>query len=230
MSHILIFAHSENPPLAALLPMLKRLGHSYTITRMLFGEKPPAHKDVDGVIILGAAANIRQADELEWLQREMAWVKDFITTKRPIFGICFGCQMLAKLMGGDTFVGDNGREFSYTNVTLENSDPIFKPEILAKLPVFQAHRETYTLPTNATRLLSGDTYTEQAAKFGHNLYGVQFHPEICAEIATRWHRFGLERDFDFGENFPSIEEHTKLASKNQKPVHAWLEGFLSRLF
>lgn len=228
--HILILAHSENPPLKALLPILDTLGHAHTITRMPFGEVPPEPATVDGLIILGAPASVHQADTLNWIQAEMDWVKSYMALKRPIFGICFGCQMMAELLGGKCFAGDNGREFSYVDISLVKDDALFDAATLAKLPVFQAHGDTYSLPEGATHLLAGEIYAQQGAKFADNWYGVQFHPEISAEVAGRWHRFALENGRWFGDDFPTLEEHMALTEKNQKPIHAWLEGFLGRLF
>lgn len=227
--NILVIGHSENPPTAKLAEILPRLGFSMTIVRTPFGEKLPPQESVAGVIILGAPVSVYAYVELAWLQEELRWVEKYLRLKRPIFGICFGCQMLAHLLGGKVVEGDYGREFGFTSVAPTGEDAIFGSE-LAGLDVFQAHGDTFTVPDAAQHLMAGDVYHMQAAKFGERLYGVQFHPEITGEIVARWHRFGLDRGRQFGESVPATPEaHQALAEQKLPPVHDWLELFLKRL-
>jgi GMP synthase-like glutamine amidotransferase len=67
------------------------------------------------------------------------------------------------------------------------SDPLF--EGLDEVePVFQWHGDTFDLPAGATQLAVSDLCANQAFRYGANLYGLQFHPEVTPEIIASWCR------------------------------------------
>jgi GMP synthase (glutamine-hydrolysing) len=187
---------------------------------------------IDGVIILGGPLGMYQAKDVEWLRQERAWVEKFLNTGKPVFGICLGCQMLAEIYGGTVRKGDKGFNFGFQNVdVIEQKDPIFGAELAGK-PVFQAHGDTYSLPTGATRLVAGPTYAEQGAKFGEKVYGVQFHPEIDVPTVSRWHEGTLMMDFGQHamarlQDLAGLQEE---AAELLPDLNCWLHKFLSRLF
>ena len=43
--------------------------------------------------------------------------------------------------------------------------------------VYQWHTEGFALPSGAETLAHGQTFENQAFRYGQNAYGVQFHPE-----------------------------------------------------
>ena len=96
----------------------------------------------------------------------------------PIFGICYGAQLLARDLGG--VVAKTGRgEYGRTDLTVGTTGPLFR-EQPASQPVWMSHFDTITeAPAGATVFAStGDT---PAAAFGdpeRRIYGVQFHPEV----------------------------------------------------
>jgi GMP synthase (glutamine-hydrolysing) len=97
----------------------------------------------------------------------------------PIFGICYGAQLLARDLGGT--VAKTGRgEYGRTELTVANAGPLFREQPVQRA-VWMSHFDTITeAPTGARVLAStGDT---PAAAFGDpesRIYGVQFHPEVA---------------------------------------------------
>lgn len=227
---VIILAHSENPPLTKLLPTLERIGHKAQVYRTPFGEEPalPFEK-IHGVIIMGGPVSIYQWPDLGWLRREMVWVEKALKANLPIFGICLGCQMLAHLTGGSVQKGDKGFSFGFSGKTLlVEDDPVFGDEI-KNCRVFQAHGDTYVLPAAARQYVTGNHYTQQAAHFGNKVYGVQFHPEVCVETITRWHKSRIERGRMTADDLP-LPQLLAEAEQQLPCVHHWLEKFLARLF
>ncbi|HEX5446092.1 MAG TPA: hypothetical protein VFW87_19855, partial [Pirellulales bacterium] len=51
--------------------------------------------------------------------------------------------------------------------------------------VFQWHGDTFDLPAGAARLARGTTCENQAFRHGA-AYGLQFHPEMTAEMVESW--------------------------------------------
>ncbi len=228
--NIIIAAHSENPPLAKLLPTLKTVGCAPRVVRTVFGEPLPEMDETCGVVVLGAPAGIYQHGELNWLKKEIRWVEQVMAAGKPVFGICLGCQMLAHIHGGEVKKGDKGREFGFTTLHLETAaDPLFGAE-LEGAHVFQAHGDTYSLPKTAQQLASGAVYHQQAAKFAENQYGVQFHPEMTEEVIARWYQSNLDRGREFPPGTPDMAGMLLHARRHLPQVHGWLERLLRDLF
>ena len=97
----------------------------------------------------------------------------------PIFGICYGAQLLARDMGGT--VAKTGRgEYGRTELSVGNAAPLFRDQPAAQ-SVWMSHFDTITDAPAGARVFAstGDT---PAAAFGdaeRRIYGVQFHPEVA---------------------------------------------------
>src|SRR4051794_12065356 len=97
----------------------------------------------------------------------------------PIFGICYGAQLLARDMGGT--VAKTGRgEYGRTELSVMDATPLFR-DLPTDQAVWMSHFDTITLAPTGARVLAstGDT---PAAAFGdreRRIYGVQFHPEVA---------------------------------------------------
>jgi GMP synthase (glutamine-hydrolysing) len=94
----------------------------------------------------------------------------------PVLGICYGWQLMAKLLGGD--VKNTTKEYGPQQLTMKNPGSIFhlpKNEIR----VFMSHGDTVVrMPDGFT--VSGVTPTVEYAAvsdWSRKLFGVQFHPE-----------------------------------------------------
>lgn len=226
---VFILGHSDNPPTAKLEHMLTELGLPAQVIKVAASEALPNIDDVRGLIIMGALASIYHEDHYIWLQNEMAFVEKILHKNIPIFGICFGCQMLAQLTGGSVFQGEKGREFGFVKVDCAKAGSLLSP--LNKAEIFQAHGDTYTLGAGVEQLLEGGVYTQQGTQFGEKAYGVQFHPELTPDVVQRWHSFGLQRGWPHVTNLDfTPEEHAKMAEEKFAKTDVWLKEFLAELF
>jgi GMP synthase (glutamine-hydrolysing) len=148
------------------------------VCRVLADEAPPAAADHAGVFVTGSAAMVTERHP--WSERTAEWLRDAAHAGQPIFGICYGHQLLAHALGGT--VGDNpaGREMGTIQVKLRpeaGTDPLF-----GALPdTFTANashlQSVLELPADAKGLAGSDKDANQAFSWGENAWGVQFHPE-----------------------------------------------------
>jgi GMP synthase (glutamine-hydrolysing) len=95
----------------------------------------------------------------------------------PTLGICYGAQLMAKVLGG-TVERTDVSEFGRTALRV-NGGALFDglPE---EQVCWMSHRDTVTAPPQGARVTAGSPSTPVAAfEAGERgLYGVQFHPEV----------------------------------------------------
>ena len=143
------------------------------------GEPLPSREGFAGVIVTGSGAMV--TDQLDWSEATAAWLRDAAHAGLPLFGICYGHQLLAHALGGE--VGDNpgGREMGTIEIELlpaAADDALF--EVLpARFHAQVTHLQSVLRAPEGARVLArsaGDAC--HAFRWGENAWGVQFHPEF----------------------------------------------------
>jgi GMP synthase-like glutamine amidotransferase len=129
----------------------------------------------DAVVVLGSE-HTAYDDSLPWLGAELAFLGGLLAREIPVLGICFGGQLLARLLGGGLYRLDVP-EIGWQQVTSHS-------EAIAAGPWPSWHRDAFTLPPGATELAAGERCL-QAFSSGPHL-AVQFHPEATEPIVASW--------------------------------------------
>lgn len=226
---IAIFSHGTTPRIGSIQLALEKANISWKIFELGKGDKAPETLDeFDGIILMGGPMSSYQTDEFPWLKDEMIYVEKMIEAGKPVFGICLGCQMLAGMHEGEVFAGDKGFSVGFRHLYIHEPDDTFGDE-LKGLNGFSWHGDTYKLGEGCDRLITGSFYHEQGVKFGENVYGVQFHPEVTEGIIQAWYMRDIQNDC-LPECAKPMHEVIKEAKEHLPPVHIWLEKFIIRLF
>jgi GMP synthase (glutamine-hydrolysing) len=143
-------------------------------------EEAPSPRGVDAIVITGSAANVPTREA--WILRTEAWLREVVAEGTPVFGICFGHQLLAQALGGEVQKNPRGREIGTIAVDRTVDDPIFDG-LPTSFTANVTHIDTVIrLPPGAVGLASSPLEDYHAIRFTPTCYGVQFHPEIDAEV------------------------------------------------
>lgn len=137
---------------------------------------PPDPGEYDLIVPLGSAESAYD-DRVTWLAGELDLIRRAVASQVPVFGICFGAQLLARALGGDVRPAERP-EVGWFRVDTAAED------VVATGPWLEWHFDTLTPPAGAT-VFARSAAGVQAYQHGRTL-GVQFHPEVSPEILASW--------------------------------------------
>lgn len=148
------------------------------------GERLPADASAyAGVLISGSGSMV--TERLDWSERSAEWLREAAHAGTPMFGICYGHQLLAHALGGAVDYNPQGREMGTVPVRLHDAasaDALFAG-LPATMHVQATHRQSVlAAPAAATVLARSDKDACQAFRWGESVWGVQFHPEFSTEL------------------------------------------------
>ena len=174
-------------------------------------ERPgPDPRAAAAYVITGSAAHVQ--DREPWVVRTEAWLRDVVAAGVPTLGICFGHQLLAQALGGEVQRNPRGREIGTVEIERLAEDPIFDG-LEPRFPANATHLDSVLrLPPGTVVLARSSLEHHQALRFGPACYGVQFHPEIDAQVMQRY--LDARRDVLRGE---SIDADALIASVGDAP-------------
>ena len=227
--HFLVIQHLDIEPPALIGEVLSDAGHQLTTIHLDQGEQLPASlTGISGVIMMGGPQSAN--DDSDYIQNEVAWVKQAEERGVPMLGICLGAQIMAKAAGAE-IIRSPLRElgwFPVYHTTAGKDDPLFAsmPEGLG---VFQWHGETFSLTDAMSLLITHPDVAAQAFRLGRAQYGLQFHIEVNEPIIERWIAHGeSEREHLGIEGINILHKESTLHLKSMQQfcnvmINNWLK-------
>jgi GMP synthase-like glutamine amidotransferase len=160
------------------------LGHD--IVQAYEEESVPRPDRYGAIIVGGTPISVNEIQRHDFLLAEEHYLKKALDLGKAVLGICFGAQLLARLLGA-TVRKNPVMEIGAYPVHLTaagRSDPLFQGFPKA-MPVFHWHGDTFDIPPWGLRLATGQDCANQAFRMG-SAVGLQFHLEVTAEEAGSW--------------------------------------------
>ncbi len=173
---ILILEHEPQSPPGYLADWAHDRGYTPYVLKVPGLEQWPEVDGHDVIVSLGSDCSVHASPE-PWITDEIAFVRAAHAASVPVFGICFGAQLLAAALGGQV-------RRAPTAVAAWREVPTLVPQLISRGPWFRWHQDVFELPPRA-RLLSG-TETEPLGYAAGSSVGLQFHPEVGRELAEAW--------------------------------------------
>lgn len=100
------------------------------------------------------------------------------SSEKPIFGICFGFELIAHTFGSKLEILDD-RKRGVTTINIDANDEIFNGR--HNISVYESHRWVVKTVGKDLRVLATSKNGIEAVRHkSRPIYGVQFHPEIVA--------------------------------------------------
>lgn len=155
------------------------------------------------VIILGGDQSLQNIKFCSNLQKVLRLIEKCLEIKKPVLGICLGCQLIAYFLGCEIKSSDNPHCG-------------FDTEVLDFKYIFRCHYD-YIVPNEKIDVL--DTFHGMPYLFRHqNLLGVQCHPDIPPENIIAY-----QPNID---NIDWIDENKNTIDKNNEKMMKYLIDYL----
>jgi len=144
----------------------------------------PRHLDTVDVVFIGGAGEYSAHHDFPWMDALLSFVQTIAERQLPLFGSCWGHQIIARALGGRV-VHDSARsELGCHSVSLTEAgknDPLF-----GTLPAsFKAnmghHDRVAELPVGAVELACNSQPNQAFRMRDWPCYGTQFHSELDAQ-------------------------------------------------
>jgi GMP synthase (glutamine-hydrolysing) len=150
----------------------------------------------DGIAITGSSLHVYEGGAP--VTRQIELVRAALATGTPLFGSCWGLQVITAAAGGSVRKNPQGREIGFGRRIRLTDAGRKHPMYAGKLDVFNAPTvhldEVETLAPGMTVLATNTVSAVQSAEIRTNgsvAWGVQYHPEYpLREVATIVRRIG----------------------------------------
>lgn len=184
MKPVAIFRHvlTEGPGYFA--DFLDEQKVPWHLIRIDQGDAVPADASAySGLVFMGGPMSVN--DDLPWISKALALIRDAHTKDIPLLGHCLGGQLIAKALGG-AVTKNLVKEIGWGQVSVAGNDTArawFGD--IRQFDAFHWHGETFSLPPGAVHLLSSPHCTNQAYAIGKHL-GMQCHVEMTEPMIHDW--------------------------------------------
>ena len=155
------------------------------VVRVFEGDALPEPGTHRAAIITGSWAMV--TDRLDWSEATAEWIRTAMSIHMPLFGVCYGHQLIAHALGGQVGYHPAGLEVGCHEVELLASaagDPLVGALPL-RFPAHLTHMQTVLAPPPGAVVLARTAHDpHQIVRYGPNAISTQFHPEFTPSISA----------------------------------------------
>ena len=147
------------------------------------GDKLPPPHEVAGAMITGSAAMV--TERIPWSERTAGWIRNAMDVELPLFGVCYGHQLMAHALGGRVDYLPGGREIGTLPIEVLEAGS-HDPLLHSLAGGFRAHttheQSVVEAPLESTVWARSVRDPHQLLRYGPAAVSTQFHPEFNAEV------------------------------------------------
>jgi GMP synthase (glutamine-hydrolysing) len=217
---VLCVVHHDPADVSLVGAHLRARGVEALVRQPNAGDPLPAPEEVAAAVVFGGAMSAND-DHDPAIRAELDWVRAALGRGMGLFGICLGGQMIARALGARVAPHPTGLwELGYRPLA---PTPDGAETFAAARAFYHWHGEGFTLPPGAVRLAGGALFAEQAYRWGRNVWGVQFHPEVARDRLDVWQ--GQDMSVPGAD---TASRQNRDDARLRPAAEAWLSGFLDR--
>lgn len=144
----------------------------------VFAEIVPFHADAAEILSDGPQGMIISGGPFSVYDPEApSFDQEILTAGLPVLGICYGQQSIAHLLGGKITPTSN-REYGQTRVRILKDSRLFEGIPGEEFRVWMSHGDVVDDAPSGFEVIARSKNDHIAAMQRHNIYAVQFHPEV----------------------------------------------------
>jgi GMP synthase-like glutamine amidotransferase len=207
----------QNDPEVPPGNLLYHLSIPYVVLHPYRGEKLPDVGRISALIVMGGAMGANDDLRHPFLSDLKQLIRTVVAARIPYLGICLGGQLLAAALGASV-VSQRWEELGTMNVSLTEvgkADRLFAG-ISEEFSTFQWHHDSFDIPNAGELLASSAACPNQAFRVGESAWGLQFHPEVTAQIIRDWCAWDSSTEEKAGqlvEQFSIVAENYRATSR-----------------
>jgi GMP synthase-like glutamine amidotransferase len=159
-----------------------------------------------------------------WLQQELAWIKNAVLSNKPVLGICFGGQLIARALGGSVARSPKP-EIGWTYIHSDDHS------MVSNGPWFQFHYDRWSLPEGmGIKEIARNPVSSQAYVVNKTL-GLQFHPELDSTALAGWLKWGGTEEVSKDGQDPAVMMKQTIAEDDaaRQRTYALVDNFLQKV-
>lgn len=186
------------------------------------GEYPADINEVDGYIITGSKLSVY--DDIPWINQLKEFIQQLHRAKKKLVGICFGHQLVAEALGGETRKADIGWCVGvHTNTLNENAKIYGITE--SSFELLSSHQDQVFTPAIGAKVLASSKSCPIAMMaIEKHILTIQGHVEFEKEFADAL--IEMRRPI-FGEELYQIAKASLARPTDHIKVSQWIVNFIA---
>ena len=152
-----------------------------TIFDISAGDYPDDPAAFDGFLVPGSSRSVYEDEP--WIHDLAAYYRTLQAAGSKLVGICFGHQMLAHALGGETIKSPKGWGIGMKSFEVYQQEDWMEPPLKLFKVLMSCQDQVVTLPPNSTVLAGSDFCEVGVFKVGETMLGIQGHPEFLPQFS-----------------------------------------------
>jgi GMP synthase (glutamine-hydrolysing) len=185
---VLVIEHEDDDPIHLMGTWME--GVDLTVCRPYQGDDVPASVEgYAGLVVMGGAMGAHDDEKAPWLPAVRELIRRASRARVPTLGICLGHQLCAVALGGEIEVNPRGRQLGLLDIgwTAEAVDDELMGGVVGPRRAMHWNDDVVTrLPEGAVQLATASTGEVQGARHAPTVWGIQWHPEVDADLVATW--------------------------------------------
>ncbi|WP_417251653.1 glutamine amidotransferase-related protein [Castellaniella sp.] len=216
--------HGNYPDMIQTLLLAADPRTRFTVYACHQGETPSSTDAHDGWITTGSKCSAN--DDFDWIRTLSGFMRLLWQADKPLVGICFGHQLMARSMGGQVVRSPMGWGLGVYATTVQEKQPWMSPWYSEDLQLLASHQDQVSeLPPGGQILVGSSFCPMYMMQIGRHFLSIQGHPEFTRAYVSDLVNF--RRDRIGAERVLAARHSLQLAVHDQLLAH-WILNFIAR--